>query len=843
MRRAKRIIMGLLCAGMLIGNAGSVYAQEDVSQEQVAEEQNVSIINDDSSKDASMDGQRRLDEIYRVDENGNTSLIEDSSSDTALPAEDEEDSADRARSTSVKIVNFRANKKGEAVSSSQVTEYTEYKTGASGYICGAVGADGAYLGTSNGKVRFMIAGVIGEVDESKVQVTDLDNAQSYSSYYADSTTLVHHICMNMTTPGWGASVMVGMRPDYLTAGTTYYSYDGHYFYTSYSKMLLDYQSDTRSHAVNAGNPYYNYYQYLPLRTVTEYSGSELDSCINTYAGSSSKMYNTGSTFVNYQNTYGTNALLMASVAACESGWGKSYYALNRNNLFGLNAVDSDTGQAFTFNSVDGCIKDFSETYLSKRYLRPGYTYYHGAFLGDKSSGINVSYASNPYWGEEIANVAWNLDKAGGYKDKEKYTIGIKDTDNITHNNVNVRKEASTSTAVLYTTGSHSNYSVLIRGEKDGFYEIQSDAVLNSGRSAVDTSSGKYSVDNMYSYISKDYVKIISQGSWKPGDNSGDNSGGNSGGSGGDSGTDIVTPEEGIDYSVHCQTYGWMDTVSDGETAGTSDESKRLEALKISLRSPSVEGGVKYRVHCQTYGWMDWKENGAEAGTSGESKRLEAVQIQLTGQMADKYDIYYRVHSQSYGWLDWAVNGECAGTSGYGKRLEAIQIKLVPKGGTIPGSTENPYVQSLVKYKTHVQTYGWQSWAFDGETAGTSGESKRLEALQIKLVNPEAEGAIEYRAHVQSYGWQDWVSNGKSAGTSGKAKRLEAVQIRLTGAMAEKYDVYYRVHSQSYGWLGWAKNEEPAGTSGLAKRMEAVEIKLVPKGNDVPGSTEGSYITQ
>ena len=86
MRRAKRIITGLLCAGMLIGNAGSVHAQEDVSQEQVTEEQNVLIVNDGSSKDASMDGQRRLDEIYRVDENGNTSLIEDSSSDTALPA-------------------------------------------------------------------------------------------------------------------------------------------------------------------------------------------------------------------------------------------------------------------------------------------------------------------------------------------------------------------------------------------------------------------------------------------------------------------------------------------------------------------------------------------------------------------------------------------------------------------------------------------------------------------------------------------------------------------------------------------------------------------------------------
>lgn len=836
MQRVKRIITGLLCVGMLIGNAGAVYAQEDISQDQAVEEQNVPVVHDDSSKDASMDRQRRLEEIYRVDENGNTSLIEDSSSDTALPAEGEEDSADRARSTSVKIVNFRANKKGESVSSSEVTEYTEYKTGASGYLCGAVGADGAYLGSSNGKVRFMIAGVIGEVDESKVQVADLDDAQSYSSYYADSTTLVHHICMDMTTPGWGASVMVGMRPDYLTAGTTYYSYDGHYFYTSYSRMLSDYQSDTRSHAVNAGNPYYNYYQYLPLRTVTEYSGSELNSFINTYAGSSSKMYSTGSTFVNYQNTYGTNALLMASVAACESGWGKSYYALNRNNLFGLNAVDGDTGQASAFNSVDGCIKDFSETYLSKRYLRPGYTYYHGAFLGDKASGVNVSYASNPYWGEEIANVAWNLDKAGGYKDKAKYTIGIKDTDNITHNNVNVRKEASTSTAVLYTTGSHSNYSVLIRGEKNGFYEIQSDAVLNSGRSAVDTSSGKYSIDNMYSYISKDYVKIISQGNWKPGGSSGDNSGG-------DSGTDNESPDEGIDYSVHCQTYGWMNAVSDGETAGTSGEAKRLEALKISLRNPSVEGGVKYRVHCQTYGWMDWKENGAEAGTSGETKRMEAVQIELTGQMADKYDIYYRVHSQTYGWLDWAVNGECAGTSGYGKRLEAVQIKLVLKGGTAPGSTENSYVQSLVKYKTHVQTYGWQSWMSDGETAGTSGEAKRLEAVRIELVNPEANGSIEYRTHVQSYGWQDWQQDSSIAGTSGEGRRLEAIQIRLTGAMADKYDVYYRVHSQTYGWLGWAENGEPAGTSGLAKRMEAIEIKLVPKGAGAPGSTDGSYVTQ
>lgn len=72
-----------------------------------------------------------------------------------------------------------------------------------------------------------------------------------------------------------------------------------------------------------------------------------------------------------------------------------------------------------------------------------------------------------------------------------------------------------------------------------------------------------------------------------------------------------------------------------------------------------------------------------SGTSGEAKRLEAICIDLTGEMAEKYDIYYRVHAQTYGWLGWAKNGECSGTAGYGKRLEGIQIVLVPKGGAAP----------------------------------------------------------------------------------------------------------------------------------------------------------------
>lgn len=61
-------------------------------------------------------------------------------------------------------------------------------------------------------------------------------------------------------------------------------------------------------------------------------------------------------------------------------------------------------------------------------------------------------------------------------------------------------------------------------------------------------------------------------------------------------------------------------------------------------------------------------------------------------MSNKYDIYYRVHAQDYGWLGWVKNGLNTGTEGIGRRLEAIEIKLVNKGGNALGSTDNSYIK-------------------------------------------------------------------------------------------------------------------------------------------------------
>ena len=353
-----------------------------------------------------------------------------------------------------------------------------------------------------------------------------------------------------------------------------------------------------------------------------------------------------------------------------------------------------------------------------------------------------------------------------------------------------------------------------------------------------------------------------------------------------------TPDVTIRYTTHVQTYGWQGDennankwFANGKMAGTSGKAKRLEGIKIRVYG-NDSLGIQYTTHCQSYGWLPWSANGEMNGTEGEAKRLEAIKIQLTGADKEKYDVYYRVHAQSYGWLAWAANGAPAGTAGYAKRLEGVQIVVVKKGSPAPGvnfegvnaasgvyqsvsylakngsspvvggqvtSNINPSVAGEanvnIAYRTHVQSFGWQGWKYNGVMSGTSGKAKRLEGINIKLTNKPYSGSIVYTTHVQSLGWQGnennvntWFRDGQMAGTSGRAKRLEAIRIALTGEMAEHYDVYYRVHAQTYGWLAWAKNGEAAGTAGLSKRLEGIQIVLVPKGGAAPANNYGGVVT-
>ncbi|WKY44854.1 leucine-rich repeat protein [Eubacteriaceae bacterium ES2] len=148
-------------------------------------------------------------------------------------------------------------------------------------------------------------------------------------------------------------------------------------------------------------------------------------------------------------------------------------------------------------------------------------------------------------------------------------------------------------------------------------------------------------------------------------------------------------------------------------------------------------------------------------------------------------------------------------------------------------------QVSISYQTHVQNVGWQDWKSDGTMSGTSGQSLRLEGIQIKINNEDNLG-VEYQTHIQNIGWESdtnrgWKNDGEMSGTEGLSYRLEAIQIKLTGTDADKYDIYYHVHAQNVGWMGWAKNGESSGTAGYGYRLEGIEIKIVPKGDSAPSN--------
>ncbi|WP_172136047.1 N-acetylmuramoyl-L-alanine amidase [Adlercreutzia sp. ZJ473] len=298
----------------------------------------------------------------------------------------------------------------------------------------------------------------------------------------------------------------------------------------------------------------------------------------------------------------------------------------------------------------------------------------------------------------------------------------------------------------------------------------------------------------------------------------------------------------VTYKAHVQNIGWQSAVSDGAVAGTSGRSLRVEALQIDVNDPECSGDIQARAHVQNIGWQNWTSG--LVGTTGKSLRVEALQIKLTGEIAQKYDVYYRTHVQNIGWTGWAKNGASSGSQGYSYRMEAVQIKLVKKGGAAPGSTSGVFYPVQVSYQTHVQNVGWQSMAYNGAVSGTTGRSLRLEGINISLgsaITDAYKGGIQYRTHVQNIGWESgWKSNGATSGTTGRSLRLEAIQIRLTGDVANQFDVYYRVHAQNFGWMGWAKNGESAGTEGYSYRLEGIQIKLVKKGGTAPGSTSNAF---
>lgn len=138
-----------------------------------------------------------------------------------------------------------------------------------------------------------------------------------------------------------------------------------------------------------------------------------------------------------------------------------------------------------------------------------------------------------------------------------------------------------------------------------------------------------------------------------------------------------------------------------------------------------------------------------------------------------------------------------------------------RGGLRPKIYHQTVDTSKIKYRAHVQDLGWQDWVADGKTAGTTGKSKRLEAIQIYY-----KGEVQAKAHLQDDGWVDYgtITKDTVIGSTGKSKRLEDLCL--------KGNFKFRVHLEGDGWTAWTDADGIAtlGTVGQSKRIEAIEIK-------------------
>lgn len=335
------------------------------------------------------------------------------------------------------------------------------------------------------------------------------NGYNTKTYYVNHTNnnLLHyfgtHNSQGMTN--------LGKSPDFLKAYTTYFSYDGNFFYMDLKDMLIDCKNNSSKNAINADNAFYPYYLYLSNHSLTKYTANDFDQVIRNLGYSSksqSAMYGEGNNFILSQDKYGVNALLTFSAALNESNAGTSAIALKKNNLFGHNAYGSDPfANATYYNTVaDGIMAHARMT--GAGYNHPNDNRYFGGHYGNKGSGMNIKYATDPYWGEKMAMNAYVKDSGFGMQDFNGNTIGIKKDSS----SVPIKKSPSSNSPTIHLLNNKSynipNMPVVVtdRVYNEGryWYKVYTDAALNENQDMADVD---YDFNKSYGYIDENFLRV------------------------------------------------------------------------------------------------------------------------------------------------------------------------------------------------------------------------------------------------------------------------------------------------------------------------------------------------
>ncbi len=359
---------------------------------------------------------------------------------------------------------------------------------------------------SNKAAKIRIAGVTGWIKSGTYYVIPTNWAKSYSYYKVTDKGIYHYYTKDVETSGYSQDHrLLDDKPSFLT-NENYKSYDGIYFYSDFITMLDDYRSGKHEKAVNKDNAYYNYYQYLPHRSKTNYDIDDFDAYLRSVLGFKgslygkkltdkySVMYGTSEYYLFAEKKYGANALSIFSLGRHESGNGRSYIAYNKNNIFGHNAVDGAAYSSATgYLDVRSSIFTHGYGYINYGYARVSDWRYNGSHFGNKNTGMNVEYASDVYWGEKAASYYYEFDKANGFIDRNFYQIVISNATTI-----NVRTAPNTKASIPYVI-KKTNVPFIVLEEVEGetvggsniWYKVQSDSNISNSGSLIGSNSSTW----------------------------------------------------------------------------------------------------------------------------------------------------------------------------------------------------------------------------------------------------------------------------------------------------------------------------------------------------------------
>ena len=232
------------------------------------------------------------------------------------------------------------------------------------------------------RLAVSISGLSGYMNQS--DLTLVDEGSEFIPHYTTDGRFLYHELSPYT------SIRVAPHTSAMKIGKKYYSKDGEHF---------------------DGFTIKNRFLFKNLTEATNYSADELNRVYSIMNIRNSRLAGKGVIFKEAEKRYGVNALYLMAHSALESAWGRSQIANDKNNFFGIAAYDtSPYDSAKKFDDVDKGILGAAK-WIRENYIDRGRDH-----LGNKATGMNVRYASDPYWGEKIASIMMNINSRLGGKD-------------------------------------------------------------------------------------------------------------------------------------------------------------------------------------------------------------------------------------------------------------------------------------------------------------------------------------------------------------------------------------------------------------------------------------------